>query len=187
MSTRPPRRFPTRLEQLVAAFSLTVVRVLDLQPRRTVTVALIATVRPFRDDAFEIALAGKFIEACAAGGNRLEQHQPRVDARHDARQSALALHQGLTAEIFAVDEQHVEREELPPFAPEQEVVKATGPVRRQARDLPVQDRTMCTDGMRDLFCKVGPTLVDVAVARDELTVMAVHMRQCAEPVELYFR
>ena len=45
---------------------------------------------------------------------------------------------------------------------------------------------MGADGVRDLFGEVWPAREHVAVARDELTVMAGDMRQRAEAVELYF-
>jgi hypothetical protein len=94
------------------AFGLAVLGILNFQPRRAATVALIRALAPLSDDALEIVLARNSKEAASTRANRL--YQPRVGAQHDARES-LSLHQGQIAEIFAVDEQYVERQELPPI------------------------------------------------------------------------
>jgi hypothetical protein len=110
--TRPVDRFATCLEEFVTPFGLAVLGILNFQPRRAATVALIRALAPLSDDALEIVLARNSKEAASTHANRL--YQPRVGAQHDARES-LSLHQGQIAEIFAVDEQYVERQELPPI------------------------------------------------------------------------
>jgi hypothetical protein len=44
---------------------------------------------------------------------------------------------------------------------------------------------MGAHGVCDFFCEVRPTLEPMTVARDELALMACHMRQRAEAVKLH--
>jgi hypothetical protein len=64
-------------------------------------------------------------------------------------------------------------------------MKTAAAVSIQTDDLAIEHSAMRAHGVRDLFCEVRPTLERVAVARDELAVVAGHVRQRAEAVELH--
>jgi hypothetical protein len=66
---------------------------LGLDPRRGDTVSLVSAVTPFRDDALEIALTRGGEQVAAAALQMVHVEQPRINARHDGSQAALAFDQ----------------------------------------------------------------------------------------------
>jgi hypothetical protein len=86
-----------------------------------------------------IVFAHEFVQPCAATTDRLEQHQSRVNPRHDPRKSALAFNKRQMTEILAVDRQYVERQEVRPVSAKQQIVKAARSIRGETCDLPIKD------------------------------------------------
>jgi hypothetical protein len=113
--------------------------------------------------------------------NRLEQHQTRLDARHDAHEPTLTLNERQPAQVFTINRENIKREEVRPLTTEQEIVEPAPTISAQADDLAIEHRAVRANGMRDFFCEVRPTLERMAVARHELAVMAGDVRQRAEP------
>ena len=92
--------------------------------------------------------------------------------------SVPAFDQWQVAQIGAVDEQRIKRQEMRPVAPVQQMIEPARSIRRQTGDLAVENRAARTNRVRDVFGKFWPALEPVTVARDQLAVMAGDVRQC---------
>ena len=114
--------------------------------------------------------------------NVIELQQPGFDRRHDTQQPALALDQRQADEIFASDAQYIERIEVWPLAPKEQLVEVRAAIRLQTANLPVEHGG--PDRVRDLLREPRLLLECVAITGDELAAMAAHMRERAEPVHL---
>ena len=169
-------------EQLVPSVQLRVADVFNLEPRCTASIGLIPAVRPFRDDAFKVALAGDAEQVAAALSDVIEVQQSRLDARHDAPQTTLAMQQWQGAEVLAVNFKHIERIEVRPLAPEQQIAEVAAAVCVQATDFAIEHRRTGAHRMRDFLRELWPLFERVAVAGDELSAMAADLRQRAEAV-----
>ena len=174
------------LEELAAARHLRVLRILDLQPGRLNPVAVIWAVLPLRHDALEIPSACLAKQADASPFDVIDIEQSRLNPRHDAPQSALALHQRQRAKILPIDREQIEREEVRPIAAEQQVVEVRPAVPIEADDFAVQHGIERANAVRDLRLE-DPVLGEhVPAARDQSTEMALDMRERAESVVLDF-
>jgi hypothetical protein len=106
-------------------------------------------VDPLRDDPRKIAFAHGVEEPNAGVAEVIEIEQPGLDARHDRLQPALALEQGPLSQIFAVDRERVEDDEVRPVPPEHQVAELRPPIRTEADDFPVQHGMHRADAVRD--------------------------------------
>ena len=90
----------------------------------------------------------------------------------------------MVPEILAVNEEHVERDEVRPLTPEQQPIEQRAAIGRQTYDLAVEHAGHRTDGVRDLVEQHRVLLVDVPAAGHERAAVALDVRERAEAVVL---
>ena len=61
-------------------------------------------------------------------------------------------------QIFAIDEQRIERQEVRPVAPVEQVIEAARSIRCETGDFAVENDVACSHGVRNLFCQYGQLL-----------------------------
>jgi hypothetical protein len=141
-----------RLEEVAPAVPLQVFRIPDLEPRRT-RAALIRAASPLRDDALEIVFAGDTEQVDSAMLDMPDVADARFDARHNGREASLAFMQRPYTQIFAIESQQIEGEEVRPFTTEQQRVELAAAIGRQTADLPVEDCVLTPNGVHELVAE----------------------------------
>jgi len=116
----------------------------------------------------------------------IDVKQPTLNRRHDATQPAFPLCERPRRQILTVHRQQIEREEVRPVAPEQQVVEVAATVRVEADDLAVEHGIGRADGVRDLGLEDAVLGEDVAAARHQAAMMPVDVCERPEPVVLQF-
>jgi hypothetical protein len=131
-------------------------------------------------------LTGDVEEIHTTALNLFDKPHSRRYARHDARESALALMERQASHIFAIQPEQIERHEVRPLATEHQVVEVTPAVRLKTNDLAVEDRLVAANSVRELRREVRPGPVFSAAPRNELALMSVDVGERAKAVPLHF-
>jgi hypothetical protein len=166
-------------KQFAAAVNLRVMRILDLQPRRSAAANLINPVFPLGRDAFEIHRARCAEEFDAAVLNMLDVSDAII-VRNDALKDGLPFEQRYTSEITPIKPEQIKRHVVRPVATKQQMVESTAAVGAKAHDLAVEHGIHAVDRMCKLGTEIRPRFEDVAAARHQPAMMTVDVRQRPE-------
>jgi hypothetical protein len=173
-------------EELVAAFGLRVVRVLDLDPRGRDAVTLIRPTAPLRDDALQVERTRGAKQVAAPSGEVIDVEQARFDPRHQPAQDPLPLEERPILHVVALDRQHVERVEGRPGAAEEQRIEVAAAIRVETHELAIEHCIMRANAVGDFSRELIPARQDVPAARDEPALMPFDDRERAEAIVLDF-
>jgi hypothetical protein len=136
---------------------------------------------PLPCDSFEVTVTSNPEQVDTAFVDSVEEHDATLHSGHDPPQTTFPLNQGELRQLLRITCEKIERDEVWPIAPEQQVAEVTPTIGIEARDLAIEDCTAAADTIGDLLRQLRPLLEHVAVPRDQCAAIPFHIRETRNP------